>query len=137
MAKKPKTADDEAEVAEGSEVAAGKFAFLKNKLVLGGIVAILALGGGGGWFFLFKGKGGSDVAALRTAARLDGGGDPGEPGPVVRGGPRRQPGVCCIYADLPHVCGCFVIFSEKSSVRRFYAQRSDAAMRILGGGFAT
>lgn len=63
MAKKPKIADDEAEATEGGEVATGKFAFLNNKLVLGGIVAVLVLGGGAGWFFLFKGKGGPETAA--------------------------------------------------------------------------
>ncbi len=52
MAKKPKTPEAEGDSTEAKP--AGIKALLANKLVLGGVVAVLALGGGAGWFFFIK-----------------------------------------------------------------------------------
>jgi flagellar protein FliL len=68
MAKKQKSASDD-EAAEGAEAApAGKFGFLKNKLVLIGVAVVLAAGGGGGWWFMKKGKEKSEQAADNKVA---------------------------------------------------------------------
>ena len=61
MAKKPKTPEAEGE--EGEKKPGGIKALLGNKLVLGGLVAVLALGGGGGWYFFIKKKPDADQMA--------------------------------------------------------------------------
>ncbi len=61
MAKKPKTTDVEGEAAEPKT--GGIKGLLGNKLVLGGLVAVLVLGGGGAWFFLMNKKPAEDQMA--------------------------------------------------------------------------
>jgi flagellar protein FliL len=69
MAKKPKTTDADGE--EGAAPKAGGIAgLLKNKLVLGGIVGVLALGGGGAWWFMGKKKDAPDPALEAAKAML-------------------------------------------------------------------
>jgi flagellar protein FliL len=67
MAKKPKTTEEPAEGAEDG-APAGKFAFLKKKIVLIGLGAVLLLGGGGAGYFLVFAKKDKDVAAEAKAA---------------------------------------------------------------------
>ncbi len=67
MAKKPKTTEEPAEGAEEG-APAGKFGFLKKKIVLIGLGAVLLLGGGGAGFFFVFAKKDKDVTAEAKAA---------------------------------------------------------------------
>jgi flagellar protein FliL len=69
MAKKPnKTGDAADDGPEGAEAPAGKFAFLKNKMVMMGGAAVLALSiAGGGYMFFFKKQPDMQDAAASSA----------------------------------------------------------------------
>jgi flagellar protein FliL len=115
MAKKPAKTEADATTGDEGDKPKGKLAALmsgKTPLIIGGVVAVLLVGGGAGYFLLAKGKGETEVAAAVAPTTP---GKPSTPAPAASG-PKKP----SAFLDLPEMTVNLAAGGAAQSDRQYF-----------------